>query len=829
MSGRRGKVKWDESTLAQAFRLVAAGNPIRKTAKETGIPFSTLQERLKKNNKQITKCGRQTVFSKTQEAEMADQIKLLAKIFYGCTASEIKRMAYEYALKNNVPNNFNNATQMAGKDWLKGFMKRNNLSVRKAEGTSLNRAIAFNKDEVDIFFKLFGDLMEKFDFPPRNIFNVDETGITSVQDPGKIVAEKGQKRVGSITSGERGQTVTAVCAMSATGIFVPPMLIYPRQRHSVALEADGPRGALYRCSKNGWINEDLFVDWLKHFANHTKPSEKDPILLILDNHSSHISLKAYEFCKSNNIVMLSLPPHGSHRIQPMDVSIYGPFKTAYKAECNYFMKSHLGRKITPNDIASLFRKAFQKVATIPKAEAGFKAAGIYPYNPDVFTEEDFMAAEFLNSDDLIPHSSEHRGRDNKTPESQLLTDQQNNISVCNIPDDLILHSSEHREIDNKTPESQLITGQQNEISSPETVCNSPSLLNETTHDCPSNSFSMIESLSNLALERINSETFSSVTFATASISAAKTQKTSSVTIGPFTSAEQISTYTARSIITGLSNSTDTSTRSLTIIDPSTSTSATSSALASSFIGLPITTVKTTLASSSACTNSSSTALSITMGTSNFLSVSSSNCLTNVKDLLPVPKKSIEKRKSNRKQHATYITGTPFKETLIKKEERKLKKTETKKKSEARKNLKKEEKKQKITEIKTKSETRKNLKSNVTKEATKKQSEDKKRQSKVNPKGKKKTAHTVKKRILQEKNNTSSSSESDVEMTDLRKDDDTDIEENNDLENKCVLCDDYGRNNELWYRCVICGLWAHAECTGSDTPRNYMCDICVRKA
>lgn len=62
------------------------------------------------------------------------------------------------------------------------------------------------------------------------------------------------------------------------------------------------------------------------------------------------------------------------------------------------------------------------------------------------------------------------------------------------------------------------------------------------------------------------------------------------------------------------------------------------------------------------------------------------------------------------------------------------------------------------------------------------------------------------------------------MTDLRKDDDTDIKENYDFQNKCVLCDDYGRNNELWYRCVICGLWAHVECTGSDTPENYMCDI-----
>ena len=106
------------------------------------------------------------------------------------------------------------------------------MSIRKAEGTSLNRATAFNKNEVAIFFKLLTELMDKYKFLPRNIWNVDETGISSVQDPGKVVAEKGQQRVGSITSGERGKTVTAVCAVKATGVYTPPMLVYPRQRHS---------------------------------------------------------------------------------------------------------------------------------------------------------------------------------------------------------------------------------------------------------------------------------------------------------------------------------------------------------------------------------------------------------------------------------------------------------------------------------------------------------------------------------------------------------------------------------------------------------------------
>lgn len=292
MSPKRSrKVKWDPEILKSAFSLIENGTPIREVARATGIPFSSLQQRLKQNDSQTPPriLGRKTIFTKEQEEDMASQIRILGKIFYGCTGMEVRKMAYKYAEKNGIKHNFSKTYEMAGKDWLQGFLKRNQLSVRKAEGTSLNRAASFNRQEVGQFFDLLGNVMEKYQFPPRNIYNVDETGVTSVQDPGKVVTEKGQKRVGSITSGERDQNVTVVCVMSATGQFIPPKLIYPRKRHSAALEKDGPREAEYRCSKNGWINEELFIEWLKHFIKFAKHSENDSVLLILDNHASHIS------------------------------------------------------------------------------------------------------------------------------------------------------------------------------------------------------------------------------------------------------------------------------------------------------------------------------------------------------------------------------------------------------------------------------------------------------------------------------------------------------------------------------------------------------------
>lgn len=137
--------------------------------------------------------------------------------------------------------------------------------MRKAEGTSLNKATVFNKNEVALFSKLLTKLMKKI---LVSAYNVDVTGISSVENPGKIVTETRQKRCGFRTKRERGETVRIVRAVNATRVYVPPILI--NQSDSTALEGDRPRGAVNRYSKNGWINENLFVDWLKIFADFSK-------------------------------------------------------------------------------------------------------------------------------------------------------------------------------------------------------------------------------------------------------------------------------------------------------------------------------------------------------------------------------------------------------------------------------------------------------------------------------------------------------------------------------------------------------------------------------
>ena len=154
-----------------------------------------------------------------------------------------------------------------------------------------------------------------------------------------------------------------------------------------------PPGTLGACSDNGWITNELFLKWLKHFAAHAKPSVDEKVILLLDGHASHMTLEAVEYGRTHGIVMISFPPHSTHHMQPLDRTFFGPLKMQYHKECDkWMMTQHVGQRISPYQLAELFGLAYTAVANIAKAQSGFSCTGMWPYNPDVYTNADFASS-----------------------------------------------------------------------------------------------------------------------------------------------------------------------------------------------------------------------------------------------------------------------------------------------------------------------------------------------------------------------------------------------------------------------------------------------------
>lgn len=171
-----------------------------------------------------------------------------------------------------------------------GFLSRHpDLALQKPEPTSIARAIGFNKPQVKRFFDFLRLQYIKHNFGAADTYNVDEIGMqSSAKSPPKVVSVKLKRQVGVISSAEKGKTVTAICCCNAIGQFVPPALILPGKRmNNPALMNGAPAGCLGLRSESGWVSTELFLCWMKHFAEHVKPTKERPVLLIVDNHESH--------------------------------------------------------------------------------------------------------------------------------------------------------------------------------------------------------------------------------------------------------------------------------------------------------------------------------------------------------------------------------------------------------------------------------------------------------------------------------------------------------------------------------------------------------------
>jgi len=62
--------------------------------------------------------------------------------------------------------------------------------------------------------------------------------------PAKVIAAKGEKSVLQVTNAERGENVTVMTCCSASGYYVPPMVIFKGQRQKAEFADGMPPGTL---------------------------------------------------------------------------------------------------------------------------------------------------------------------------------------------------------------------------------------------------------------------------------------------------------------------------------------------------------------------------------------------------------------------------------------------------------------------------------------------------------------------------------------------------------------------------------------------------------
>jgi hypothetical protein len=95
------------------------------------------------------------------------------------------------------------------------------------------------------------------------------------------------------------------------------------------------------------------------------------VLLLLDNHQPQTAVKVLDLAKKNGVVWLSFPPHTSHKLQPLDRSVYGPIKKFVNNASDAWLRSSPGRTTTICDIPSTASQSLPNALPLKNIESGF--------------------------------------------------------------------------------------------------------------------------------------------------------------------------------------------------------------------------------------------------------------------------------------------------------------------------------------------------------------------------------------------------------------------------------------------------------------------------
>lgn len=393
--GSTSRGSWSAEALRNALEAVENSTMgINEAARNFGIPPSTLKRRKKSRNfSKENRLGPDSSLGNAAEAKIVLHIKKLQKAGFSPSREAVRIMAYDLAKTMNIKHKFNTNTGKAGYVWLTKFLRRHpELSIRKSEGVSLARSRGMSTEIVKSYFELLERTLAEnnlFD-KPGNIYNMDETGLQLNNKPGHVIAAKGSKSVAAITSGEKGETISVIACCSAEGVFLPPYCIFKGKNKKEEFSDGMPPGSTITMSqRSAYVNADIFLDWLKtHFVPRKMPGK---VLLILDGHTSHTtSVEMLEFSEEHDVILLCLPSHTTHFLQPLDRAFFKSLKSQYYAACNNFIRTNPTRKLNRLQFGKLLGSAWIKSATVQNAVSAFRATGIVPFDPDAIPDYAFL-------------------------------------------------------------------------------------------------------------------------------------------------------------------------------------------------------------------------------------------------------------------------------------------------------------------------------------------------------------------------------------------------------------------------------------------------------
>jgi hypothetical protein len=116
--------------------------------------------------------------------------------------------------------------------------------------------------------------------------------------------------------------------------------------------------------KTGGLIKNFSSSGFSIVVSFVTPYNDDPVFLTPDSHGSHIILLICNCIRENEINVVSIPLHTSHRLQPPYLRLYGPLKAALNRKCRLYLERSAREEITEFWVSELFNKCDLQVTAL---------------------------------------------------------------------------------------------------------------------------------------------------------------------------------------------------------------------------------------------------------------------------------------------------------------------------------------------------------------------------------------------------------------------------------------------------------------------------------
>ncbi|KAI4464223.1 hypothetical protein MML48_3g00003013 [Holotrichia oblita] len=383
--GVKYEKKYKEEDVIQALKAIKNGISQRRASQIFKVPRQTLQFRKSEQFQNKISLGPNIILSSEEEATLEEWILTSYRKGFPLRKLDIQMSVKDFLDSKPRENPFQD--NLPGEGWYRAFLKRHPALTHRTPEAVTSASSVVSEADIRKWFSSVEEYLKSKNQDhilknPTRVFNGDETCFYLCPKNFKVIAPRGARNVYEVDSGQAKMNITVMFTFSANDQVTNPMLIYPYKRIPAAVINSVPNSWGIGHSDNDWMKVELFYEYIGNvlYPHFKRIGTIFAIILFVDGHSTHQTLKLSQLCTSLEIILIALYPNATRIMQPADVAGFKPLKTGWKRAVLEFRRKNPNVALSKEKFAPLLNSVIENYAKADTIKNGFRASGLHPWN-----------------------------------------------------------------------------------------------------------------------------------------------------------------------------------------------------------------------------------------------------------------------------------------------------------------------------------------------------------------------------------------------------------------------------------------------------------------